>query len=167
MFDSQVKRACAFYSTRHNPYPYDEIVDVRVHKTPYVRFDLNDYSVPHVHVQKTLTVKATLDTVTILDGVTVVAQHVRSFDKGSQIESATPIETLAQQKKQAGLHRGQNRLTHAMDCARDFLNAAAERGYPLRSTTSQLIQLLDDYGASLLNEAMLDALTRLFHIPMQ
>jgi transposase len=143
-----------------NPYPCDEIVDVRVHKTPYVRFDLNDYSVPHVHVQKTLTVKATLDTVTILDGVTVVAQHVRSFDKGSQIESATHIETLAQQKKQAGLHRGQNRLTHAMDCARDFLNAAAERGYPLRSTTSQLIQLLDDYGASLLNEAMLDALSR-------
>jgi hypothetical protein len=143
-----------------NPYPCDEIVDVRVHKTPYVRFDLNDYSVPHVHVQKTLTVKATLDTVIILDGVTVVAQHVRSFDKGSQIESATHIETLAQQKKQAGLHRGQNRLTHAMDCARDFLNAAAERGYPLRSTTSQLIQLLDDYGASLLNEAMLDALSR-------
>jgi hypothetical protein len=33
-----------------------ERVEVRVGKTPYVRFDLNDYSVPHTHVQRTLTV---------------------------------------------------------------------------------------------------------------
>jgi hypothetical protein len=131
-----------------------------VNKTPYVRFDLNDYSVPHDQVQKTLMVKATLNTVTVLDGVHVVAQHARSFDKGAQIESETHIATLAAHKKQARLHRGQHRLTHAMECARDFLNAAAVHGYPLRSTTSQLIVLLDDYGASLLNEAMLDALNR-------
>ena len=143
-----------------NPYPCDEIEDVRVSKTPYVRFDLNDYSVPHEQVYKTLMVKATLDAVTILDGVNVVARHTRSFDKGMQIESETHIALLAQRKKQARLHRGQHRLIHAIECARDFLNAAAERGYPLRSTTNQLITLLDDYGATTLNEAMLDALTR-------
>lgn len=143
-----------------NPYPCDETEEVRVHKTPYVRFDLNDYSVPHDKVQKMLLVKATLDTVTVLDGVNVVARHVRSFDKGTQIESETHIATLAARKKEARLHRGQNRLTHAIDCARDFLNAAAKRGYPLSSTTSQLIQLLDDYGSSILNDAMHDALTR-------
>jgi hypothetical protein len=143
-----------------NPYHCDEIEEVRVNKTPYVRFDLNDYSVPHDQVQKTLTVKATLNTVTVLDGVAVLAHHVRSYDKGAQIESELHIATLAARKKQARLHRGQHRLTHAMDCARDFLNAAAVHGYPLRSTTNQLIVLLDDYGASLLNEAMLDALNR-------
>ena len=47
-----------------------------------------------------------------------------------------------------------------MDSACDFLNAAAERGYPLRSTTGQLIGLLNDYGASLLNDALLDSLAR-------
>ena len=143
-----------------NPYSCDETEEVRVHKTPYVRFDLNDYSVPHDQVQKTLLVKASLDTVTILDGVNVVARHTRSFNKSAQIESETHIATLAERKKQARLHRGQHRLTHAIDCARDFLNAAAERGYPLSSTTSQLIQLLDDYGANTLNEAMHDALSR-------
>lgn len=143
-----------------NPYPCDEMEQVRVSKTPYVRFDLNDYSVPHHQVQKTLMIKATLNTVSILDGVDVVAEHDRSFDKGSQIENENHIATLAQQKKQARLHRGQYRLTHAIDSARDFLNAAAERGYPLRSTTSQLIGLLNDYGASLLNDALLDALAR-------
>jgi len=38
-----------------NPYPCDEIEEVRINKTPYARFDLNDYSVPHEHVQKILT----------------------------------------------------------------------------------------------------------------
>ena len=74
--------------------------------------------------------------------------------KAPQIESETHIAALAAHKKQARQHRGQNRLTHAVECGRDFLNAAAERGYPLRATTNQLINLLNDYGASLLNEAM-------------
>ncbi len=56
--------------------------------------------------------------------------------------------------KKARLHPGQNRLTPAVDCASAFLNQAAERGYPLSSTTSQLIGLLDDYGAAMLSEAM-------------
>lgn len=143
-----------------NPYPCDEMEEVRVNKTPYVRFDLNDYSVPHDHVRRTLLVKATLDTVNILDGVNVVAKHTRSFDKSAQIESENHIATLAARKKQARLHRGQHRLIHAVECGRDFLNAAALRGYPLRTMTKQLIDLLDDYGASVLNEAMTDALTR-------
>lgn len=39
-------------------FPVEERVDVRVGKTPYVRFDMNDYSVPHIHVQRRLTVIA-------------------------------------------------------------------------------------------------------------
>ena len=39
-----------------NPYSTDEREEVSVGKTPYVRFDLNDYSVPHTAVRRTLTV---------------------------------------------------------------------------------------------------------------
>lgn len=157
VFQEEQPRLIAFPD---NPYPCNEIEEVRVPKTPYVRFDLNDYSVPPGVVQKILTVNATLDTVTILDGAHVVAQHTRSFDKGQQIESQTHLDTLAAHKKKARLHRGQQRLTHAIDCGLNFLNQAAERGYPLSSTTSQLIGLLDDYGAAILTEAMQDALNR-------
>ena len=143
-----------------NPYPTHEAESVRVGKTPYIRFDLNDYSVPYNCVNRTLTVHATVHVVSILDGSSVLAQHIRSYDKAQQIECADHIEALAQQKKKARLQRGQHRLTHAITCAMDFLNAAAGRGYPLRSTTAQLIQLLDDYGAASLDEAMLDALKR-------
>lgn len=143
-----------------NPYPTHEVETVRVGKTPYIRFDLNDYSVPHTCVNRTLTVHATVHKVAILEGAEVLAQHIRSYDKAQQIESADHIETLSQQKKKARLQRGQHRLTHAIASAKDFLNAAAMRGYPLRSTTAQLIQLLDDYGAANVDEAMLDALKR-------
>jgi hypothetical protein len=69
-----------------NPFPTEERLEVSVGKTPYARFDLNDYSVPHTHVRRTLTVLATLDTVRILDGHEVLATHVRSFDRGAQVE---------------------------------------------------------------------------------
>ena len=45
-----------------------ERVAVKVGKTPYVRFDTNDYSVPHTHVRRTLTVLADESSVRILDG---------------------------------------------------------------------------------------------------
>ena len=143
-----------------NPYPVDEVETAQVGKTPYIRFDWNDYSVPHTEVRKSLTIQATLDSVTILDGMTVLARHSRCYDKAQQIECAAHIETLANRKKQARLHRGQHRLTYAIDCARDFLIRAADRGYPLNVCVRELLRLLDDYGASLLSDAMRDALTR-------
>ena len=47
-----------------------------------------------------------------------------------------------------------------IDCAREFLKMAAVRGYPLTSITNQLTSLLDDYGASLLEKAMAEALAK-------
>ncbi len=54
------------------------IETVSISKIPYARFDLNDYSVPHDQVRKSLTIHATLESVTILDGVNIKACHSRS-----------------------------------------------------------------------------------------
>jgi len=143
-----------------NPFPVDETERVHVGKTPYVRFDMNDYSLPYNQVRKTLTVHATLDEVCIMDGATVLARHARSYDKAKQIECAQHINQLIEYKQHARMHSGQNRLTHAVDCARAFLNAAAIKGYSLKTTSNQLLSLLDDYGASELSYAMIDALNR-------
>ena len=143
-----------------NPYSCDEIETVSVGKTPYIRFDLNDYSVPHTEVQKRLTVNATLDTVMILDGQKIVATHQRSYDKSAQIENPEHIKALVKQKQKASLHRGQNFLTNAVPCAYDFLKQAVERGYVLKSITKQLMELFDDYGAEDLKEAMQQALDK-------
>src|SRR5256885_12166313 len=84
-----------------NPYPLIERVAVKAGKTPYVRFDLNDYSIPHTKVQRLLTVLADPNEVRIVDGAQVLVCHRRSYDKGAQIEDATHVQALVQHKRAA------------------------------------------------------------------
>ena len=82
-----------------NPSPLLEHVAVAVGKTPYVRFDLNDYSVPHTHVSpRSLTVLADPHEVRIVDAGAVLACHRRSYDRGAQIEHADHVAALVEQK---------------------------------------------------------------------
>jgi transposase len=141
------------------PYPAHDREEVRIGKTPYARFDLNDYSIPHTHVRRTVTVCATLDTVSVLDGSMTLATHPRSFDKGKQIEDEAHVSALASTKKESRQHRGQDRLAHAAPSSIALLILAAERGYKIGSIVSQLIQLLDDYGASELESSIQMALS--------
>jgi hypothetical protein len=123
-----------------------------------VRFDLNDYSVPHTAVRRTLTVSASLTRVRVLDGETVIASHLRTFDKGQQIEDPAHVADLVAAKRAARAHRGIDRLAQAVPASRDLLQLAAERGTPLTRATAHLEQLLDDYGAHELEQAIAEAL---------
>ena len=144
----------------NDPFPTDERVQVNVGKTPYVRFDLNDYSVPHTHVRRTLELVASLDTVRILDGNEPIATHARSFDKGATVEDSAHVETLVEHKRQARRHRGMDRLHHAAPASRELLMRLAERGHNLGSATARLMQLLDVHGAEALDEAIIEAVER-------
>ncbi len=143
-----------------NPYPTAERVAVKSGKTPYIRFDLNDYSIPHTHVQRLLTVQAEPEQVRILDGGDVLATHVRSYDRGVQVEDPRHIATLVEHKRQARHHRGADRLINAVPGCRDLLVQAAERGRGPGGVTTALLKLLDRYGAAALQEAVAEALTK-------
>jgi transposase len=143
-----------------NPFGSDVREEVRIGKTPYARFDLNDYSVPYTYVRQTLTVAATIDTVTILSGIEVIAQHARSYDKGAQIEDEAHIQALIARKKQASQHSGQNRLTHALPISASILKMAAERGFNMGQVTMRLLQLLTDYGVTEMTAALLEAVSK-------
>jgi len=143
-----------------NPFPTDERQAVSVGKTPYVRYDRNDYSLPPTHVRRTLTVVASPSQVRILDGAAVIACHERSYDKDQQIEDPAHIEALTALKRQARRHRGQDRLVQAAPNSRDLLTRAAERGDNLGSITAALLRLLDRYGATELEAAIAEALER-------
>jgi len=143
-----------------NPYPCDEREEVSVNKSPYVRFDCNDYSVPPTYTRRTLTVLASPTEVRVLDGVEEIACHTRSYDKAQQIEIPEHIEKLVQYKRQARHHRGQDRLVQAAPNSRELLTRAASRGDNLGSITSSLLRLLDRYGAAELEAAIDEALSR-------
>jgi hypothetical protein len=137
-----------------NPYPAAERKEVKVGKTPYVRFDLNDYSVPHRFVQRSLIVIATPDMVKVLNGIEEVARHARSFGKGCQIEEPKHIEELVNFKEAGRKHRAIDRLRHAAPAAKKLLKEAAERGHKLGRLTQQLTNLLDLYGPLELDAAI-------------
>lgn len=143
----------------NTPYPNHEREEVKIGKTPYARFDLNDYSVPHTHVRRTVTVCATPTTVSILNGTETLATHTRSFDKGQQIEDPSHLEALVAAKKQARHHRNQDHLMRAVPSSATLLIQAALRQYKMGSIVSQLQQLLDDYGAQELEQAIQVALS--------
>ena len=143
-----------------NPYSVVEQVIVKVGKTPYVRFDQNDYSVPHTRVQRPLTVLADADRLRIVEGQEIVATHSRSYDKGKQIEDQAHVQALVAWKRQAHRHRATDRLALAAPASRTLLVRAAEYGHNLGTITATLVQLLERYGASQLDAAIIEALDR-------
>jgi hypothetical protein len=143
-----------------NPAPLLERVAVKVGKTPYVRFDLNDYLVPHTHVCRMLTVLADTHEVRIVDGVHVLACHRRSYDKGAQIEQAEHLQALVAHKRAARQHRATDRLAQVAPASQDLLLRAAERGANLGAITTGVMRLLDRYGAAELQIAVREALDR-------
>jgi len=139
-------------------FPVVERVAVVARKTPYVRYDLNDYSIPHRDVGRPLTLLADPHEVRIVDGVNVLARHPRSYDKGAQIEDPTHVAGLVAEKRAARHLRGNNRLTAAVPASRTLLVVAAERGANLGAITATLLRLLDRYGAAELQAAVAEAL---------
>ena len=143
-----------------NPFPTEECVAVSAGKTPYVRFDLNDYSIPHTHVQRPLQVLASPTEVRICCGDDVIARHPRRYDKDEQIEVPAHVETLVGWKRDARQHRGQDRLAQSAPSSVELLIQAARHGHPLSAIVAALLLQLDEYGAMELQAAIQDALQR-------
>ena len=140
--------------------PVHEIIAVRVGKTPYVRFDRNDYSVPHEHVRRELTVLAETDRIRILDGVQVIATHQRSYDRDAQIETPEHLAALVAHKRGARAHRTTDALVRAVPQIREFLTRSGAQGHSLGWTTAALHRLLEQYGADDLRLAVAEVLER-------
>lgn len=140
------------------PFPMEDRVEVRAGKTPYVRFDSNDYSVPSNRVHRTLTVLASSTSVRVLDGLEVIAGHARSWGKEQVIEDPAHVAALVAFKAKAAEARGLDRLAHAAPESRRMLQAMAECGGNLGAATTALLRLLDAYGAAATNAAITEAL---------
>ena len=107
-----------------NPAPLLERVEVRVGKTPYVRFDLNDYSVPHTHVRRVLTVLADPQEVRIVDGGAGARLPSRAATTRARRSRIPPTsQALVEQKRAARQHRATDRLAQAAPASQALLRA--------------------------------------------
>ena len=141
-------------------FPCELVVDVQSGKTPYVRFDLNDYSIPHTLVRVPLTIAASETRVRILRSTELVFDHPRSWDRGQRVEDPAHTEALWEHKRHAHALRGRDRLRASCPRADDFIGALALRGAHLGGNTSRLLKLLDRFGAASLDAALAEALVR-------
>jgi transposase len=143
-----------------HPFSCDLLRAVSSGKTPYIRFDGNDYSIPHTLVRRPLTLVAAEHQVRLLDGPTEVARHARSYDRDQRIEDDAHLAALVAEKHHAHDLRGRDRLRHACPQAAAFIEALAVRGHPLAGETTRLLRLLDQVGAPVLDAALAEALAR-------
>jgi transposase len=143
-----------------HPFETDLVAPVRSEKKIYVRFDLNDYSIPPDTVGRALTLVASETGVRILDGVVEVAHHDRSYDRHRKIEDPSHIEALLAEKQRAHGSTPNARLIGAVPEAETLLEACFKRGESVSAVTDKLLLLLDDYGAEELRAAVGEALAR-------
>jgi transposase len=142
----------------------DRVVAV-VGKTPYVRFDRNDYSVPADRVRRALVVEATEQRVRIFEDTTIVAEHPRCWGAHQTLEAPAHIQALVDFKREASQHRHTDRLRAAAPHSEAFLVQSGLQGGPLGAVVKQLHDLLDRFGGPALDAALGQALAAgTFHI---
>jgi hypothetical protein len=143
-----------------HPFTTDRIETVRSHKTIYIRFDLNDYSIPPEVVGRPLTLVASDTTVRILDGATELVRHPRSYDREQQVLEPSHREAVLQVKRRAFHATPGGRLEQAVPESKTLLDLAFAQGESAGSQTAQLLNLLDEFGATALRRAIVEALER-------
>lgn len=133
---------------------------IRSGKTPYVRFDLNDYTIPHPLVRKPLSLVADEDVVRVLDGTREVARHVRSYDRGRRVEDRAHLAGLLEQRKKGVPQKAQEWLKDVVPEADELFRLLALRGENIGTNVARMTQLLQLYGIDEFAVAVAEAITR-------
>jgi transposase len=142
------------------PFPTESVTEAVIGKTPYVRFDGNDYSVPIELVHGTVSVAASEERVRILAAGDLVCEHARSYDKGALIEDPAHLEALGEVKRRARKGRIKDRLARSAPSTAKLFEELARRGANLGASVTALMRLLDEHGAQRLEAATREALDR-------
>jgi transposase len=143
-----------------HPFDTDRIETVCSRKTIYVRFDLNDYSIPPEAVGRPLTLAASDTVVRLLDGATEIARHPRTYDRQQQVLDPTHRDAVLKLKRKAFHATPAGRLEQAVPESKTLLDLAFAKGESALAQTSQLLKLLDEHGPAALRRAIVEAVER-------
>ena len=116
---------------------------------------------PHVYVQRTVTLLADATTVRLVDGLTTIARHLRSFGTNDVVEDAAHLDALRAAKTAAGHVTSRDRVMQAVPLSAQLFDQLAQRGDNLAVASRRVRALLEDYGPEELHAAIEDALAHL------
>lgn len=155
----KIAEVFALEKTKLRPLPGDDFPaydrhPVRIGKSPWVRFDLNDYSVPPRHVRRAAVVLADHQRVRVVVEGKLVAEHPRSFGRRMSVENPKHTAELFEIKRRAARPTLSRRLIAEAPSTETLLANAAEHGQNLSHLISSLALLLSEYGAEALERAV-------------
>ncbi|MEO8526181.1 MAG: IS21 family transposase [Caldimonas sp.] len=138
----------------------DLVTPVPADKTAFIRFDTNDYSVPHTYAERSLTLAADDVTVRLLDGQDEVARHPRCYGRKQQIEAPEHRAALLAERRGARDLKGRDRLRALLPGVDVLITRWLDSGRFVGVLVTRTIKLLDLYGEAILAPVVADAALR-------
>lgn len=139
--------------------PYDTAVTrtIPVSSQCRVCLETNRYSVPAKHASKLLTLKLYADRLRLFDGETLVAEHVRSYERHRDFENLDHVKELVQQRKKAQRQRIMLRFLKLSPQAQSYYDQLAERRLNAPHHVQKIVALSEIYGEAAVRRALEDA----------
>lgn len=143
--------AIRFKKVKLNPLPQflpdcRETCHAKVYKDFAVRFDGNEYTVPPEHIGKKLTVKADQTTVTIYEFDKQIAVHARCMERKQRIKIREHTEQVRRLQKKLWHDQQIAVFLSLGEEARQYLEAIADAGIPIKKNVLKILKLKDEYG---------------------
>ncbi len=139
--------------------PYDAALvrPVRATKRCRVVVETNRYSVPPACAGQLLTLKLYAGRLRLLSGDTLVAEHLRSYEKRQDIEQPDHAQTLLHERAQARHQRLLLSFLALSAHAPAYHEQLGERRLNVRHHVQKIVALAEIYGAVAIGRALDDA----------
>ena len=142
------------------PHPYDGalINSVLVDRQFRLRVDGNRYSAPAAYAGRKLLLKLYPERLCVYEGEKLVAEHLRSYDRGQDIVNPEHAQPVLERKRRADEQHILQRFLTLSPQAETYYRHLAERKLSWRLHVRKIVALTDVYGAEKVARALADAL---------
>ena len=141
-----------------HPYDCALIKSALVNTQFRVRLDGNRYSVPGPYAGRKLLLKLYPDRLCLYDGQKLAAEHLRSYERGLDIENPEHAKPVLERKRRANEQQIFKRFLSLSPRAEEYYRELAERKLSWRTHLRKIMALAEVYGADKVARAMNDAL---------
>lgn len=142
---------------RQCPVEQDSIYEKQaasVSKTARVRFDSNEYTVPHHYASKSVVLFASEEELRVFDKEQEIARHRRSYGKNEDIQRSEHIEGLIRARRSLHPKLRQDYLHSILSRSELFFKKLALRGHSVQSAYVELHRLIPQYKLAQIDAAM-------------
>jgi transposase len=143
-----------------NPMPYDlgRIKNQRATKQFRIALDANHYSVPAEYASCRVTIKATPNWVCIYHQDTLIARHVRRYDRYKDYEDPDHPKALLEQRQNAREQRLLKQFLSLSRHAQAYVEGIEQRRANPRHHLRKIVALSEIYGVDAVDRAIQDGI---------